>query len=102
MHDFLNAYRDRVTDLTGQLSLSQLVELIAHCDGLVAASTGPLHLAAAFGIRAVGLYAPSGQFSRSAGLRSGKMRAIWFLTRSAVIAGIRVIAIVSAALLRKW
>jgi len=58
MQDFLNSYRDRVTDLTGQLSLSQLIDLIAHSDGLVAASTGPLHLAAAFGIRAIGLYAP--------------------------------------------
>ena len=58
MHDFLVSYRDRVTDLTGQLSLSQLVELISGCDGLIAASTGPLHLAAAFGIRAIGLYAP--------------------------------------------
>ena len=58
MHDFLVSYRERVTDLTGQLSLSQLVELISGCDGLIAASTGPLHLAAAFGIRAIGLYAP--------------------------------------------
>lgn len=45
-----------VTDLTGKTSLEELVSLIAGCDALVAASTGPLHLAAALGKRAVGLY----------------------------------------------
>jgi len=58
MKDFLRKYHSRITDLTGQLTLSQLVDLIAHSDGLVAASTGPLHLAAALGKRAIGLYAP--------------------------------------------
>jgi ADP-heptose:LPS heptosyltransferase len=58
MHDFLLSYKGRINDMTGRLSLSELLELIASSDGLVAASTGPLHLAAAFGIAAVGLYAP--------------------------------------------
>src|SRR5262249_11693579 len=35
-----------VTDLTGKLTLSQLVSFIARADGLVAAGTGPLHIAA--------------------------------------------------------
>ena len=48
----------RITDLTGKMNLSQLMSFIAACDGLVAASTGPLHLAAALGIRAVGIYPP--------------------------------------------
>jgi ADP-heptose:LPS heptosyltransferase len=48
----------RINDLTGKMSLSQLMSFIAACDGLVAASTGPLHLAAALGIRAVGIYPP--------------------------------------------
>lgn len=49
---------DRVNDFAGHLSLKELMATIAHCNGLVAASTGPLHLAAAFGIHALGLYSP--------------------------------------------
>lgn len=45
-------------DVTGKLSLTELLRLIASCDGLVAASTGPLHMAAALGKRAVGIYPP--------------------------------------------
>ena len=45
-----------VHDITGQLSLAQLIAFITSCESLVAASTGPLHLASALGIRAVGLY----------------------------------------------
>ena len=45
-------------DLTGLLSLSQLLAFIAAADGLVAGSTGPLHLAAALGRHALGLYPP--------------------------------------------
>lgn len=58
MRPFLDKHRGRVTDLTGRLSLAELMGLISLSDALVAASTGPLHLAAALGIRAVGLYAP--------------------------------------------
>lgn len=47
-----------VTDLTGRMSLSQLISFIAAADGLVAASTGPLHLAAALGKHAIGIYPP--------------------------------------------
>jgi len=45
-------------DLTGQLSLPQLLAFLAATDGLVANSTGPLHLAAALGRHALGLYPP--------------------------------------------
>jgi ADP-heptose:LPS heptosyltransferase len=45
-------------DLTGQLSLPEFIALIAAADGLVAGSTGPLHLAAALGRHALGLYPP--------------------------------------------
>ena len=45
-------------DLTGQLSLPQLITFIGAADGLVAGSTGPLHIAAALGRHAVGLYPP--------------------------------------------
>ncbi|HVU98771.1 MAG TPA: glycosyltransferase family 9 protein [Puia sp.] len=47
-----------LTDLTGRLTLSQLVSFLSRADGLVAASTGPLHLAAAVGINAMGIYPP--------------------------------------------
>jgi ADP-heptose:LPS heptosyltransferase len=58
MKGFLNQYSDRITDLTGKLTLRELMELIANSDALVAASTGPLHLASALGIQAIGIYAP--------------------------------------------
>jgi heptosyltransferase-3 len=47
-----------LTDLTGKLGLGELVSFISKADGLVAASTGPLHLAAALGINALGIYPP--------------------------------------------
>jgi ADP-heptose:LPS heptosyltransferase len=50
--------QEGVTNLCGQMSLGQLMSFIKACDGLVAASTGPLHLAAALGITAIGIYPP--------------------------------------------
>lgn len=47
-----------VVDVCGRLNLAELNALIAHADGLIAASTGPVHLAANFGIHTLGLYAP--------------------------------------------
>jgi heptosyltransferase-3 len=58
MKDFLQKNKDVVTDLTGKLTLSELISFIASCDGLIAASTGPLHIAAALGKFVLGLYAP--------------------------------------------
>ncbi|MDR1415805.1 MAG: glycosyltransferase family 9 protein [Prevotellaceae bacterium] len=54
----INPYADRVTDLTGKLSLDELIAFLANVDGIVAASTGPLHIAAALGVSAVGIYPP--------------------------------------------
>lgn len=45
-----------VTDAGGQLDLEELMMLIGSCDAMVAASTGPLHIAAALGLRTVGLF----------------------------------------------
>lgn len=45
-------------DLTGKLSLQQFIAFINSCDGLVAASTGPLHIAAALQKKAIGLFSP--------------------------------------------
>lgn len=54
----LEKYKNDVTDITGQMSLSEFISFINNADGLVAASTGPLHIAAAMGKLVVGLYAP--------------------------------------------
>jgi len=45
-------------DLMGRLTLAELIALLAQARALVACSTGPLHIAAGLGIRAVGLYPP--------------------------------------------
>ncbi len=57
LKDFILA-NPSVIDLTGKLSLQQFIAFINHCDVLVAASTGPLHIASALGKKAIGLYAP--------------------------------------------
>ena len=49
-------FDSHIIDLTGKLSLPQLIGFISTCDTLVAASTGPLHIASAVGIHAIGLY----------------------------------------------
>jgi ADP-heptose:LPS heptosyltransferase len=56
--DKLNLKKDNVTDISGTMSLQQFIAFITLCDGLVAASTGPLHIAAATGIIALGIYPP--------------------------------------------
>ncbi|MBA4368188.1 MAG: glycosyl transferase family 9 [Desulfobacterium sp.] len=58
MKDFLGRIHSKATDLTGKFDLNQLIAFISITDGLVAASTGPLHIAAALGKKAVGLFAP--------------------------------------------
>jgi heptosyltransferase III len=44
-------------DLMGSLSAAELLALVEAADGLLASSTGPLHVAAALGRHALGLYA---------------------------------------------
>jgi ADP-heptose:LPS heptosyltransferase len=45
-------------DLTGATTLAELLALIANADGLLASSTGPLHIASALGKNTLGLFAP--------------------------------------------
>jgi heptosyltransferase-3 len=47
-----------VINLAGKLSLDELIALLNAIDGIVAASTGPLHIAAALGKHAIGIYPP--------------------------------------------
>jgi ADP-heptose:LPS heptosyltransferase/glycosyltransferase involved in cell wall biosynthesis len=50
--------KDKIVDLTGKLTLSQLISFISKSDCLLAAGTGPLHIAAALNIYAIGLFPP--------------------------------------------
>jgi heptosyltransferase III len=50
--------QNNIHDLTGKLSLDELISFINECDGLVACSTGPLHIAAALGKPVCGIYPP--------------------------------------------
>lgn len=47
---------NKVINKMGELSLSELYDFMGSCDGLVAASTGPMHLAAALGLKTLGLF----------------------------------------------
>jgi len=58
MRDFLYDYQDMVTDVTGRFTLEQFIYFLSKIDGLIAASTGPLHIAAMLGKFVVGIYAP--------------------------------------------
>jgi ADP-heptose:LPS heptosyltransferase len=49
---------ENVYNLAGKFSLSEFFMFISICDGLVACSTGPLHIASALGIHALGIYPP--------------------------------------------
>lgn len=48
-----------VVNMTGQLGLAELIALFARVDGVIAASTGPLHVAAGAGAHALGLFPPT-------------------------------------------
>jgi len=58
LKSFLEKHKDSIIDLTGKFSLHELISFIHQADGLVAASTGPLHLAAAMDKLVVGIYPP--------------------------------------------
>ncbi len=54
--EWMQEYKNDVTDVTGLFKLDQFISFVSHADGLVAGSTGPLHIAAATGIHALGLF----------------------------------------------
>ncbi len=47
-----------VTDLTGKCTLEELISFINKADGLIACSTGPLHIASSLGKYTIGIYPP--------------------------------------------
>lgn len=54
---FINA-GEKVTDITGLMDLNEFMSFIQASDGLVASGTGPIHLAAALGKDAFGIFPP--------------------------------------------
>ncbi len=56
--EFLIKKHPYITDLTGKLTTEELISFISCADVIVAASTGPLHIAAALDKYAIGLYSP--------------------------------------------
>lgn len=56
LRSWLDKQGAAVTDITGKLTLAEFITFISGSDALIAASTGPLHLAAALGILAIGIY----------------------------------------------
>lgn len=48
--------QDNIHDLSGKMSLDELIAFISKSDSLVAASTGPLHIAGICDIQAIGLF----------------------------------------------
>src|SRR5690606_29135082 len=58
LQPLLDQVGNRVVDISGMMNLSQFLAFIQQSDGLLACSTGPLHLAAALGKAAIGLYPP--------------------------------------------
>jgi heptosyltransferase-3 len=49
---------DNIIDITGKMDLYQFMAFINAADGLIASGTGPLHIAAALGKHAYGLFPP--------------------------------------------
>ena len=47
-----------VKSAVGKLSLAQFINLISHSQAMVVNSTGPMHIAAALGIKTIGLFPP--------------------------------------------
>jgi len=56
LSEWIKTLPAHVTDITGRFSLNDFIAFIARTDFLVAASTGPLHIAAAAGTGAIGLF----------------------------------------------
>ena len=55
---WLESIPPQVTNLMGRLTLSELIGFLSIADGIVAGSTGPLHIASALGRHALGIFPP--------------------------------------------
>ncbi len=59
-------------DLTGKMSLDELVAFLDKVDVVIAGSTGPVHIASALGTKTVGLYSPKRPIHPSRWMPIGK------------------------------
>jgi heptosyltransferase-2 len=57
-HEIIHGNSANIWSLAGQLTLKELAALLKRADLIVANSTGPLHIGAAIGIPAIGLFPP--------------------------------------------
>ncbi len=55
---WLESIPPQVHNMMGRLNLSELIGFLSITDGIVAGSTGPLHIAAAEGLHALGIFPP--------------------------------------------
>ena len=58
VEEIINGLNKPVINLAGILPLGQFITFLKYCDGIVANATGPLHVGAALGITAFGIYPP--------------------------------------------
>ncbi|WP_187262521.1 glycosyltransferase family 9 protein [Pontibacter beigongshangensis] len=58
IRNWLQEHADFVQDMTGRFELSEFISFTGAADGIVAASTGALHLVAVAGGHALGIYVP--------------------------------------------
>ena len=56
MLTWLEEQKNNVTDISGRFPIGQFISFVSHADGLMSGSTGPVHIAAASGIHALGLF----------------------------------------------
>lgn len=56
LENWISDLPETAIDLTGKMTLNQLIALISKSDGLIASGTGPLHVAALTGINTLGLF----------------------------------------------
>ena len=58
LDNWVQTIPQQVINLSGLLNLNELISLLNNSDGIIAASTGPLHIASALGKYALGIYPP--------------------------------------------
>jgi ADP-heptose:LPS heptosyltransferase len=56
LENWISDLPETVIDMTGKMTLNQLIAFISKADGLIASGTGPLHVAALTGINTLGLF----------------------------------------------